>query len=64
MMTEIRICSCSKTYNYRQRWPPLPTLLRQLWSVDCGLDHDLWLLFNIRLLAGSTIIHFTYFMLL
>jgi len=20
MMTEIRICSCSKTYNYRQQW--------------------------------------------
>jgi len=34
MMMEIRICSCSKTYNYQQWWQPQPALLRHVWSVE------------------------------
>jgi len=59
MMTEIKICSRSKTYNYPQ---PQLALLHHLWSVEWTMAYGSCL--NIRLLAGLTIIHFTYFMLL
>jgi len=62
MMTEIRICSYSKTYNYWQRRQPQPALLHHLWSVEWTIAYGSCL--NIRLLAGLTSICFTYFMLL
>jgi len=47
MMTEIiRICSRSKTYNYRQVATTAGSPGTAPPPVECGVDHGLWLLFK------------------